>query len=125
VHMNFRSGVKAHISVSWLHPYKEQKLIVVGDQGMAVFDDTKPWSEKLSLYRHQVDITESPPRLEKSEVEYIAVPQSEPLKNECQHFIDVVAGRSKPLTCGEEGLRVLKVLVAASQSVYKSKREAY
>ena len=123
VHMDFKSGVKAHISVSWLHPYKEQKLVVVGDQGMAVFDDTKAWPEKLSLYRHSVDVTEAFPRLEKSEVEYITVPQSEPLKNECQHFIEVLAGRTKPLTCGEEGLRVLKVLTSSSQSIDKARKE--
>ncbi|HAG73471.1 MAG TPA: oxidoreductase, partial [Gammaproteobacteria bacterium] len=47
VHMAFTSGLKAHISVSWLHPYKEQKLVVIGESAMAVFDDTQPWEQKL------------------------------------------------------------------------------
>ena len=47
LHMEFKSAVKAHVSVSWLHPVKEQKLVVVGQKGMVIFDDTKPWNEKL------------------------------------------------------------------------------
>jgi len=122
VHMEFKSDLKAHVSVSWLHPYKEQKLVVVGKDAMAVFDDTKPWAEKLALYRHVVQTTDGLPRLEKAEVEYREVPQSEPLRNECQHFLDVVRENIAPLTDGDEGLSVLKVLSAASLS--ESKNEA-
>lgn len=120
VHMEFKSALKAHVSVSWLHPFKEQKLVVVGKDGMAVFDDTKPWNEKLALYRHVVQATGGLPSLEKAEVEYLEVPQSEPLRNECQHFLNVVSGNIKPLTDGNEGLSVLKVLSAASLSETKS-----
>ena len=116
VHMEFNSGLKAHVSVSWLHPYKEQKLVVVGKNAMAVFDDTKPWGEKLALYRHVVRSSESLPSLEKAEVEYVEVSQSEPLRNECQHFVDVVSGDVTPLTNGKEGLGVLNVLSAVSLS---------
>ena len=119
VHMEFKSALKAHVSVSWLHPFKEQKLVVVGQGGMAVFDDTKPWNEKLALYRHIVQTTGGLPSLEKAEVEYLVVPQSEPLKNECQHFINVVSENVVPLTDGDEGLSVLKVLSAASLSEIK------
>lgn len=122
VHMEFKSALKAHVSVSWLHPFKEQKLVVVGQGGMAVFDDTKPWNEKLALYRHVVQATDGLPSLEKAEVEFLEVPQSEPLRNECLHFINVVSENVAPLTNGEEGLSVLKVLSAASLS--ESKKEA-
>ena len=121
VHMEFKSAIKAHVSVSWLHPFKEQKLVVVGERGMSVFDDTKPWNEKLALYRHIVQ-TGGLPSLEKAEVEYLEVPQSEPLKNECQHFINVVSENAVPLTDGDEGLSVLTVLSAASLS--ERKKEA-
>ena len=114
VHMEFKSALKAHISVSWLHPYKEQKLVVVGKDAMAVFDDTKPWDEKLALYRHVVDLSSDSPLLQSSDVDYIQVPSSEPLRNECSHFLDVVAGKLSPLTNGQEGLRVLNVLTEAS-----------
>ena len=116
VHMEFKSGLKAHISVSWLHPYKEQKLVVIGESAMVVFDDTQPWGQKLALYRHNIDLTGEAPHLGKSDVEYIDVAQSEPLRNECQHFIDVVNGHLMPLTDGDEGLRVLNVLSAATLS---------
>ena len=122
LHMEFGLALKAHVSVSWLHPFKEQKLVVVGQSGMAVFDDTKPWNEKLALYRHVVQATDGLPSLEKAEVEYLEVPQSEPLRNECLHFINVVSANVAPLTNGDEGLSVLKVLSAASLS--ESKKEA-
>ena len=114
VHMEFKSALKAHISLSWLHPYKEQKLVVIGKDAMAVFDDTKPWDKKLALYRHVVDLSSDIPLLQSSDVDYIQVPSSEPLRNECSHFIDVVAGKLSPLTNGQEGLRVLNVLTQAS-----------
>ena len=91
LHLEFSSGLKAHISVSWLHPYKEQKLVVIGGTGMIVFDDTKSWEEKLALYRHTVNLTNNLPSLEKADVEYVSVPQSEPLKNECQYFVDLIS----------------------------------
>jgi len=122
IHMEFASALKAHVSVSWLHPYKEQKLVVVGRDAMIVFDDTRTWSEKLALYRHIVSSSGDFPGLEKAEVEYLEVAQSEPLRNECQHFLDIVSGNVKPLTDGNEGLSVLKVLSAASLS--ESKNEA-
>lgn len=116
VHMEFKSALKAHVSVSWLHPYKEQKLVIVGGDAMAVFDDTKPCNEKLALYRHSVTSHGGLPHLEKAAVEYLEVAQSEPLKNECQHFLDVVNENIVPLTDGYEGMSVLKVLSAASLS---------
>ncbi len=116
VHIEFDSGLKAHISVSWLHPYKEQKLVIIGESAMIVFDDTKSWKEKLALYPHVIEQSSALPKLGKSDVEYIDVPESEPLRNECQHFMEVVNGNSNPLTDGDEGLRVLEILSAASLS---------
>ncbi|MDC0307433.1 hypothetical protein OAL17_00590 [bacterium] len=98
-----------------------KKLVVIGEDAMAVFDDTMPWNEKLALYRHVVQTTDGLPNLEKAEVEYLQVSQSEPLRNECQHFLDVVSGNVVPLTNGDEGLSVLKVLSAASLSGSENK----
>ena len=119
IHLNFCNGLKSHIFVSWLHPHKEHKLVAIGKQGMLVFDDSKPWSEKLSYYNHKVDISSSPELL-KSELEYIDVSESEPLKNECKHFKDIVNKNIKPFTDGLEGLNVLNVLSAASESLEKN-----
>jgi UDP-2-acetamido-3-amino-2,3-dideoxy-glucuronate N-acetyltransferase len=111
--MEFPSGVKAHIFVSWLHPYKEQKLVVVGTKAMAVFDDLT--LEKLFIYPHKIKWEEGKiPVAEKAEYELVPglLKHLEPLKIECEHFIKCVKLRTKPITDGEEGLRVLRVMDA-------------
>jgi UDP-2-acetamido-3-amino-2,3-dideoxy-glucuronate N-acetyltransferase len=122
IHLKFKSGLQSHILVSWLHPYKEHKLVVVGKFAMLVFDDTKPWQEKLALYPYEVMSSKNLINLQNSNVQYIKVMEEEPLKNECQHFLDVVEKDIRPLTDGSEGLRVLKVLSAASRSQVKNER---
>jgi len=113
---DFASGVKAHIFVNWLHPFKEQKLIVVADRKMAVFDDTES-ERKLVLYPHRIDWVERLPVAHKAEGEVVQIAREEPLLEECRHFLESVAKRSKPRTDGEEGLRVLRVLEACEQSL--------
>jgi predicted dehydrogenase len=108
--MVFASGGRAHVFASWLHPFKEQKLVVVGDKAMAVFDDTVAWENKLALYRHDVNMAGPVPAPVKANVEYIDVPKGEPLKSECQHFLDCIEGNTSPFTDAEEALRVLRVL---------------
>ena len=116
IHITFKSGLKSHISVSWLNPYKEQKLVVIGKTAMLVFDDTKPWNEKLSIQSYRAEIEHDIPLLKKNNLEFIQVIEDEPLKNECQHFIDVVEKNIKPFTNDQEGLIVLKVLTEATHS---------
>lgn len=119
-HLSFPSGVNAHIFVSWLHPYKEQKLVVVGDEGMAVFDDCEPWNRKLILHPHQVDWRGGRPETNPAKSEPIELDEDEPLRRECEHFLECVAGRRRPRTDGEEGLRVLEVLQAADRETGQS-----
>jgi len=111
----FASGVRAHIFVSWLHPFKEQRLIVVGSEKMAVFDDTAP--AKLVLYSHRVEWKDRIPNAVKADAESVALEAADPLRNECRHFLDCVVSRRSPLTDGREGLRVLRVLNACQQSL--------
>lgn len=113
----FASGIKAHIFVSWLHPFKEQKLVVVGNQKMAVFDDTVPWEQKLTIYPHQVEWRDNAPIAIKGEGEAVSVPQQEPLQVECAHFLECMSTRKPPRTDGNEGLRVLRVLNACQHSL--------
>lgn len=118
IDMDFASGGRAHIFTSWLHPFKEQKLVVVGKKAMAVFEDTQlDWDKKLALYRHGIDMSGSVPKPIKADVEYIAVPNGEPLKNECQHFLDSIANDTTPFTDVNEALRVLRVLEAPNFSL--------
>lgn len=116
-HMEFASGLKAHVFVSWLHPFKEQKLVVVGDKRMAVFDDTLPWPDKLLLYPHHIRWENNVPVPERAEPERPKIPEQEPLEAECRHFLDCVAHGRTPLTDGREGLRVLKVLNMSQRSL--------
>lgn len=118
-HLTFKNGIQAHVFVSWLHPYKEQKLVVVGDRGMAVFDDGLDWPEKLKLYPHQVNWINGVPQPQKAEFEAIPIETQEPLRAECAHFLDSIRYNSTPRTDGVEGLNVLKVLDASQQSLTK------
>lgn len=111
----FSNGVRAHIFVSWLHPFKEQRLVVVGSEKMAVFDDTA--QDKLVLYPHRVEWRERVPNAVKADGERVELDGSEPLKNECQEFLSCCRERRAPLTDGSEGLRVLKVLKACQMSM--------
>lgn len=114
----FAAGVRAHVYVSWLNPFKEQKLTVVGSSGMAVFDDTKPWDEKLVVHRDYLTWESGrTPTPNKSQGEYRKLEQREPLREECAHFLDCCQRRTQPRTDGQEGLRVLRVLKAAHQSL--------
>ncbi len=116
--LQFPSGLRAHVYVSWLNPFKEQKLTVVGSSGMAVFDDTKSWDEKLVIYRDYMTWTEGNyPSIRKSDGKAVGVPQGEPLRKECQHFLDACKNRSLPRTDGAEGMRVLQILNAAQASL--------
>jgi len=107
--LSFASGVRAHIFVSWLHPFKEQKLVVVGDRKMAVFDDVAE-KNKLVLYPHTIDWKNRLPVAHKADAEPVAFEMQEPLRAECSHFLECVRTRGRPRTDGEEGLRVLGVL---------------
>jgi UDP-2-acetamido-3-amino-2,3-dideoxy-glucuronate N-acetyltransferase len=114
--LSFANGVKGHIFVSWLHPFKEQMLVVVGDKKMAVFDDVSK-DRKLVLYPHRIDWIERLPVAQKVEGEVVPLELSEPLRDECAHFLECVRSRQKPRTDGAEGLRVLQVLDACQRSL--------
>ena len=114
---DFPSGVQAHIFVSWLHPVKEQRLVVVGSEKMAVFDDAT--DHKLILYPHKVEWKNRVPTAVKAKGEVVTLENREPLKAECQHFLDCVKSRTVPLTDGREGLRVLGVLDACQRSLLR------
>ena len=116
-HLDFPSGLRSHIFVSWLHPFKVQQLVVVGERKMAVFDDTQPWSEKLLLYAHEIKWENHLPVPAKADPERVDIPQDEPLRRECEHFLHCISTTRRPLTDGSEGLRVLKILNASQRSL--------
>ena len=116
--LRFAGGARAHVFASWLNPFKEQKLTVVGSEGMAVFDDTRPWREKLLVRTQYLVRAEGRlPAPGKRPGEYAVVPEAEPLQEECDHFLARCQDRRAPRTDGSEGLRVLQVLQAAQSSL--------
>jgi len=112
--MAFDNGLSAHIFISWLNPFKEQKLVVVGSQRMAVFDDV---NKSLILYDQRVDLKEEGPVPIKGEGKAIEYSDDEPLRLECLAFLQALVDRQPPLTDAHSGLRVLKVLQAAQRSL--------
>ena len=114
--MNFSSGAKAHIYVSWLHPYKEQRLVVIGDKKMAVFNDVEI-KNKLVIYDQRIRWQGEIPTPEKNGFTNIEHGQGEPLKLECSHFLSCISERTEPKTSGASALRVLRVLEACQRSL--------
>ncbi len=115
--MEFPSGLKGHVFVSWLQPIKAQKLVVVGDRKMAVFDDTLPWDQKLTVYSHEICWQNGEPNPKKAVGTPIAVEPREPLREECLFFLSCIQNGGSSPTDGREGLRVLRVLVGAQKSL--------
>ena len=120
--LDFKSGVAAHIFVSWLHPFKEQKLMIVADRKMAVFNDVEP-TQKLVLYPHRVDWVDRVPVVRKAEGEVVPLPSGEPLRLECEHFLECIQEGHRPRTDGESALRVLQVMEACEQSLSDGGRQ--
>jgi predicted dehydrogenase len=123
--LHFDDGTMAHIHVSWLDPRKDRKLVVVGSEKMAEFDDSRA-AEKIRLYDKGVNTRQD----YETYGEYLAIrtgdiviPRirtAEPLAEECRHFLDCIETRTQPRSDGVEGLRVLRVLDAAQRSLEKS-----
>jgi len=107
--LSFPSGAKAHIFVSWLHPYKEQRLVVIGEKQMVLFDDVAPVNKLLS-YSHKIDWVDGQPVPRPEQAVPIEFEMREPLKTECLHFIECIRSRKIPRTDGVSGLKVLKIL---------------
>lgn len=114
--MEFASGVRAHIFVSWLHPHKEQRLVVIGSNKMAVFDDVRK-DDKLMIYDQGVEIVNGEPVMRKNGGTAVALESAEPLRRQCQQFLKSIETREPAITDGESGLRVLRVLDAAERSL--------
>ena len=120
--MTFASGVVAHAQLSWLDPHKERKLTIVGSRQMAVFDDMAP-REKLRVYDKGVDRKEAfvsaaeSLTLREGDISIPRIPGGEPLPIELAHFVRVARGAVPERTDAADGVRVVRVLEAASRSL--------
>jgi predicted dehydrogenase len=115
----FAGGVRAHIFVSWLHPYKEQRLVVVGDRKMAVFDDTVR-EGKLKIYDKGIEWRAGLPVPRQTAETTLFFEETEPVRLECDHFLTCVRTGHRPLTDGPSALRVLKLLDASQRSMERN-----
>lgn len=116
-HLTFPNGMQAHIFVSWLHPYKDHRLVVIGSEAMATFHDSEPEGRKLLLYPHAVAWDGDLPTITKAAAEPIPYEAGEPLFLECGHFLESIARRATPRSDAQESLRVLSVLDACQRSL--------
>lgn len=119
--LKFADGKMAHIHVSWLDPHKIRKVTLVGSQKMVVFDDMAA-AEKIRVYDKgaevkSVDSYAEAVTLRTGDILIPKIPGGEPLKDECQHFIDSIANDTTPRSDGADGLRVVKVLEGGSKSL--------
>lgn len=114
--MEYESGVRAHIFVSWLHPFKEQRFVVVGSKKMLVFNDVEK-ENKLLLYPHEIEWKNQMPAPVKKEAAPVNHSSEEPLKEECRAFLEAIKTRKPPLTDGAEGVRTLRALAALQRSL--------
>lgn len=117
--IEFESGIHAEVCVSWVHPFKEQKLVIGGSKGFLVFDDTLPLDQKLKIYKHIYSRKGSVIVIEKSEAEIVMLSSEEPLKEECRHFIDCIKTRQQPRTNINEGIAVVHMLQLAQEGLNK------
>ncbi|WP_052341731.1 Gfo/Idh/MocA family protein [Salinarimonas rosea] len=115
--LGFPGGAQAMIHVSWLHPFKEHRLSVIGSQAMAVFDDCLPWDKKVQIYPHQISLDNGAPTVVRADPVPVAIEQSEPLMAECAHFLECCGSGTEPITGATEALAVMDVLHRAALSM--------
>ena len=115
-----------NINVNWLNPYKEQKMSIIGEKGMIIFDDVSK-DNKITYFPEYInyssDINAEPTPVKNNGLNILFNDKNSPLTLECQHFIECCKTRKKPITDGEEGLRVLKVLQNLQNSLSDIKQE--
>jgi len=122
----FPGDILAHIHTNWLHPKKVRELTIVGSKKMAVFDDVKR-RNKLKVVNQYIEKERyvsynTLPKLKFGKVSFIDVSSKEPLRAECEHFIQCVKARKAPASDGREGLKVVRVLEAAERAIKSGRR---
>jgi predicted dehydrogenase len=122
----FPNDILAHIHVSWLDPCKVRRVTVVGSRKMVVYNDLEPL-EKIKVYDKGVEVPDYPSNFGEFQCSYrygdIVIPNLkfiEPLRQECQHFIDCIVNQTHSISSGVDGLRVVRILEAAQDCLVNS-----
>ena len=116
--MRFPSGMSAHLHLSWLDPHKERRFTVVGSKKMATFDDMDP-ERKVTIFHKRVEDLKA----RSGDIWSPSIPLGEPLRTECQHFLDCIAEGRAPVSDGHSGLRVVRVLERLQDELELTRRE--
>lgn len=131
--LRYPDDILVNLHASWLNPIKTRDIRVVGDKRMLTFDDVHQ-TEPLRIYDNQVDaeVAQVPfadsfssfrMTVREGDVTVPRVPMVQPLKCECEHFLDCIEKSSEPISGGREGISVVKTLVAISKSMAERGRE--
>ncbi len=115
--LDFKNGMTASIQANWLNPVKIHNLTVIGEIGALVFDDTKPWAEKLTQFTFNVTKSDGLINLDRDQGVFITLAEAEPLKDEMQNFIDAITTGQPPLTDGNEALYVQHIMARMQASL--------
>ena len=113
----FSGHRSAQVRLSWMSPVKQHRLTVTGEAGVIVFDDTRGWSEKLTLHRPALDWDDAAVQPAPGQPQAVMVAESEPLKAECRHFLNATRSGATPLTDGKESHAVISVIERAQASL--------
>jgi predicted dehydrogenase len=124
VTLTFPNKVLAHVHASWLDPSKVRQMTIVGSEKMIVYDDVDTEARlriyDKGVYKRGADYGEFQLKIHSGDINIPKIDMSEPLRNECAHFVDCVREGKRPRTDGENGLRVVRVLEAAQESLAKN-----
>ncbi len=112
----YPNNIKAHIFVSWLHPFKEQRMVIIGDKGMYVFEDSLK-TEKLKFYKKGFENKGGVIEKFDADYEVIEFENKMPLAEEQKHFFESIENNTIPRTDGKHALEVLKILDMATQKL--------
>jgi len=116
-YLGFENGVSAGMQTSWLSPFKEHRLTVIGSAGSLVFDDTKPWPEKLTLYQDQMRLDGEHFLIDRASPVALPIDEAEPLKDEMRAFIRCCETGSAAPTDIAEAMTVQQVLDTMQSSL--------
>ena len=114
--LEYENGIEAHIFVSWLHPFKEHRLVVIGSEAMISFEDSLE-GKPLKLYSKKFDLISGIPEKIDGPVEWVTYEQKKPLTEELKYFLKHMGGNNPKIANGQHGLEVMKILVKASEQL--------
>ena len=114
--LSYPNNIKAHIFVSWLHPFKEQRMVIIGEKGMYVFEDSAK-SEKLKLYHKGFKKENGVVEKFDADYEVLEFENRMPLTEEQKHFFECIVENKTPRTDGKHALEVLRILSVATEEI--------